>query len=196
MKIDIKHTTGFVLAGGNSRRMGRDKGLILMDGEPMIQHSIQALKPLCKNIIILANTDNYSNIGYPVYKDHVKDSGPLAGICTGLSISKTDHNIFVSCDSPFVTTELISLLLKHSNNFDAVVPSYENKLFPLTAIYKRSCLNIFENRLKRRLLKVKEATKFVNTNIIELTSAIPFIDKKILTNINTPEELENNNSQF
>ena len=109
---DRNNITGFVLAGGKSSRMGKDKGLMLMNGTTMIEHSIRALTPLCTSIIIIANNNNYKNLGYQVYSDNIKDSGPLSGICTGLSLTKTNINFFTTCDSPFVNSELLSVLIK------------------------------------------------------------------------------------
>jgi molybdenum cofactor guanylyltransferase len=190
-KIQI---TGFVLAGGKSRRMGTDKGNVGIDGKPMVSYSVEALKEICNSITILANNDSYHSLGYPVHKDIITDSGPLAGIHTGLSISKTDLNIFVSCDSPFVTTDLLLYLVEHAAGFDAVVPSNNGTINPLIAVYKKSCLNLFENRLTKGMLKVTDAIKDVNTKIIELNSEKQKFNNNILANINTPDELKLYNS--
>lgn len=190
--IQQQQITGFVLAGGKSSRMGRDKGTTLLNGKQMIEYAIDALKPVCTNLVILANQDYYGSLGYPVYKDLVKDCGPLAGICTGLSATKTQLNVFVTCDAPFVSSSLLLFLVGEIRYYDAVVPIYGNKIYPLTAVYKKSCLPVFKESLAQRKLKVKEAIGLMNTKKVELTTELPFFNHKTLTNINTPKELQKN----
>ena len=190
--IQLQEITGFVLAGGKSSRMGRDKGMVFFNGQQMVKYAIDALKPVCSSIVMLANEDDYGSLGYPIYKDKVRDCGPLAGICTGLAATKTQLNLFVTCDSPFVTPSLLSFLISEAGNYDAVVPYYQNILHPLTAVYRKSCLAVFNKRLEERELKVKEALAFVRTKQVTLTTEMPFFDHMMLTNINTPQELQKN----
>ena len=188
--MQIKELSGFVLAGGNSRRMGMDKGLLKLNGKEMICYSLETLKKICSSVSIISNNKVYSKFAFPVYPDHLKEKGPLAGICTALSTSKTDLNIVISCDSPFITAELLLFLVEKLANFDAVVPTFKENIYPLTAIYSKSCLNIFNERLLKNELRVKDAINFVNTNQLELTEKLPFFDEKILTNINTINEMK------
>ena len=89
-----KNVTGLILAGGLARRMGGvDKGLILLEGRPMISYIIDALKPQVNSIIINANRNisDYDVYGYPVISDEISDyQGPLAGMASGLKYSQTD----------------------------------------------------------------------------------------------------------
>jgi molybdopterin-guanine dinucleotide biosynthesis protein A len=182
--------TGIVLAGGKSSRMGKDKGLINLNGELMVNYSINTLKPICSSIIIICNNNDYDHLGYPVYKDIHKDCGPLAGIHTGLFNSKTDNNIVLSCDSPFVPTELLSHLIANSEGCDIVVPTYYKKIYPLTALYKKACIQTFEESLKQKKLKVKKTIELLSTNIVEFSSDMEYVNDKIFTNINTLADLE------
>ena len=72
--------TGIILSGGKSLRMGQDKGLMSLDGKFMIEHVIDHIKPLCKQILISANQEEYHKFGYPVVRDEIKDIGPAGGI--------------------------------------------------------------------------------------------------------------------
>jgi molybdopterin-guanine dinucleotide biosynthesis protein A len=182
--------TGIVLAGGKSSRMGKDKGLINLNGELMVNYSINTLKPICSAIIIICNNNDYDHLGYPVFEDINKDCGPLAGIYTGLYNSKTDNNIILSCDSPFVPTALLSHLIDNSESYDAVVPIYYKKTYPLTALYKKACMETFEESIKQNKLKVKKTIELVNTNIVEFSSDMDYVNDKIFTNINTLADLE------
>ena len=62
--------TGIILAGGKSSRMGEDKGLVLLNGKPMIQYVIEALKEVVSDIIIISNNASYNKFRVPVYSDH------------------------------------------------------------------------------------------------------------------------------
>tara|TARA_R110002111_G_scaffold65239_2_gene107006 strand:+ start:197 stop:781 length:585 start_codon:yes stop_codon:yes gene_type:complete len=182
--------SGFILAGGKSSRMGSDKGLIEFAGRRMVEHSILALKPLCSSIQIVTNNSDYCDLGYSVHQDLIEDKGPLAGICTALSLSKTRLNLIITCDSPFVTSALLSHLIEQSEGVDAVVPLFNNRVYPLTAVYATSCYTALNKRLIENELKVKDALNFIHTKQIELTENLPFFNEKILANINTLKELE------
>ena len=185
-----REISGFILAGGKSSRMGSDKGLIEFAGRPMIEHSILALKPLCSSIQIITNNNEYRDLGYSVHHDLIKDKGPLGGICTALSLSKTRLNLIITCDSPFVTSDLLSHLIEQSEGFDAVVPLFNDRVYPLTAVYAATCYTAFNKRLIENKLRVKDAIKFMNTKQIELDENLPFFNEKILANLNTLKELE------
>lgn len=190
MSIKQEYISGFVLAGGKSSRMGNDKGFVPFNGKPMIEYSIRTLKKVCSSISIIANNSDYNSFGYSVYSDSVSNKGPLAGICTALEKSETTWNIIISCDNPTINPELLVYLIEQSKGFDAVVPCYQGKTYPITAVYSKSCLKSFKHQLNLDLLKVRDAIQEVNTNFVELSKKLPFFDEKILVNINTKQELE------
>jgi len=72
--------TGSILAGGESRRMGTEKGLVDFRGKPMIAYAVDAFLPYCDQILISANNASYNYLGFQVVKDEFPDSGPLGGI--------------------------------------------------------------------------------------------------------------------
>lgn len=190
MLIKQEHISGFILAGGKSSRMGSDKGFVSFNKKPMIEYSIQALKKICSSVSIIANNPDYNSFGHPVYPDSVSNKGPLAGICTALEESKTMWNIIISCDNPTINSELLLYLAEQADGFDAIVPSYQGKIYPITAIYSKSCLKEFKHQLTLDRLKVKEAIQQVNTKLIELSPDLPFFNERMLVNINTKEELK------
>ena len=99
--------TGIILAGGKSSRMGTEKGLILYKNKPFVEHIIEAMNPLVDNIIIISNNKAYKSFGFRCYEDLIKNTGPLAGIYTGLRYSKTENNLIVSCDVPLINTVIL-----------------------------------------------------------------------------------------
>jgi len=106
--------TGVVLAGGRARRMGgEDKGLVRIDGRPMIEHVIRALGPQVGPLLINANRnpDAYRRFGYPVIPDSMGDFyGPLAGMASALQVMATPYLLTVPCDSPLLPDNLAKTL--------------------------------------------------------------------------------------
>ena len=91
----MKKIEAFILAGGKSSRMGADKGLIDLDGSPMIQSTIDVLELLDIPVNIIANNGAYIKLGQPIYEDILQDKGPLGGIYTALAKAKTDRVIIL-----------------------------------------------------------------------------------------------------
>ena len=103
--------TGVILAGGKSSRMGTDKGLLELNGKPLIQYAIDTLKSIGLEIIIISNNSDYEQFGFPVYPDIIPDKGPIGGVYTALSYSSTEKNLIVSCDTPFLSKKLLNYLI-------------------------------------------------------------------------------------
>ena len=187
MKNGKTYITGIILAGGKSSRMGKEKGLLELNGITFTEHIIETLKPVCNQIIIIANKKEYEQFGYTVYGDLVKDCGPVAGIYTGLAHSKTNINIILSCDIPFVTTELLQFLLRGSKNYDVTIPAYNGKTGPLTGIYTKSCLPVFREQLDQKQLKLHQVLKHLKVRVVEVKDRFP---EEVFYNIKTPDDLK------
>lgn len=178
--------TAIILAGGKSSRMGEDKGLMNLNDKPMIQYVIDAAKPLVDDIMIISNQKAYKNFGYLVYEDIIKNQGPLAGIMTGLHYSKTQKNLVLSCDVPFVSEEMIKELINHCQDADVVISKKNNQTHQLIGIYDKSCFPLFKNELENDQRKIKLALKKLNCKIINLDH----FDDQIFTNINSKDDIK------
>lgn len=183
--IEKEALTALILAGGKSSRMGRDKGLLLWDGLPFVQHILNAVQPLVTDTIIVANETAYEQFDAVIVEDLVADAGPVGGIYTGLNYSKTAYTIVLSCDMPLVDTVLLSYLLEHSQPTLLNVLKVEEQWHPFVALYHRDCLPIFEQGLKEQRLKLKQLLSAVSQHQINC----PKEWNSKLSNINTPEEL-------
>jgi molybdopterin-guanine dinucleotide biosynthesis protein A len=113
-RIAAAEVTGIVLAGGLGRRMGGvDKGLVELDGKPMVAHAIARLAPQVGALVVNANqnVDRYAALGYPVVSDAVAGfAGPLAGLHAGLGHTTTPFAVTVPCDSPYLPADLVERL--------------------------------------------------------------------------------------
>ena len=179
--------TGIILAGGKSSRMGTEKGLIIYKNKPFVEHIIEAMSPLVDNIIIISNNKAYESFGFKCYEDLIKNTGPLAGIYTGLRYSKTENNLIVSCDVPLINTVILQKLTDQKNDTSEVIQlQCQGENMPLIALYKKCCEMIFLKELVKNQRKVKKALKKCNVKTIIIDETL----KKVATNINTQKDLE------
>ncbi|MEX2481658.1 MAG: molybdenum cofactor guanylyltransferase MobA [Gammaproteobacteria bacterium] len=106
--------TGCILAGGQGRRFGgADKGLLMLDRRPLVEHTAARLRPQVDELVINANRniERYRDLGITVLSDPVADyAGPLAGCLAALRHATTTHVMIVPCDSPFIPLDLVARL--------------------------------------------------------------------------------------
>ncbi len=138
--------TGIILAGGLARRMGGvDKGLVPINGRPMIAWVIDALRLQVADILINANRshDEYGEFGCPVIDDGNREfRGPLAGFASGMQAAKTPWIVVVPCDSPLICSDLVRRLqtaLANAGSQIAVAHDGE-RLQPVFAMLHRDLL--------------------------------------------------------
>lgn len=184
--ISKKNLTGIILAGGKSSRMGYDKGFITLGNKPFIQYSIEALKPLVSEIIIVSDNSDYDAFGLKRINDHIKDAGPVSGIYTGLSASNTKYNLILSCDIPLIKTDILKkLIINIDHNSEIIQIESEGKTMPLIALYQKSCKQKFYKLLQQGEKRLRVAAKNCKTKHITLNP-----DEHITTmNVNTKDDL-------
>jgi molybdopterin-guanine dinucleotide biosynthesis protein A len=135
--------TGVVLAGGQGRRMGGvDKGLVELDGRPLVAHVIERLAPQVGALFINANQnlERYERFGAPVVADDVGGfAGPLAGLHAAMSRAVTDYVVTVPCDSPFLPIDLVARLVAGlaENSAQLAVAKTQNQPHPVFALVRR-----------------------------------------------------------
>ncbi|WP_151703279.1 molybdenum cofactor guanylyltransferase MobA [Nitrincola alkalilacustris] len=146
MTLAKEKITAVVLAGGRGQRMGgEDKGWVLYQEKPLIEHIIERLSPQVGELIINANRniDRYSSLGYSVFKDLDEGfQGPLMGIATGLTHATGDWVVFVPCDGPFIPLDLVARLSAEAVRSEQpiVVASDGEWLQPMVVMMRRSVL--------------------------------------------------------
>lgn len=181
-----KDITALILAGGKSERMGTDKAFIDFNGQSFIESSIGAVKPFCHRIIILGDPAKYAHLGYEVIPDLIENSGPLAGLYTGLSNSLSEVNVALSCDIPFIESGLVGRLLKeYDSTLDALVCE-SNRLNPLVGIYHKRTAPIAKQQLECNQRSMMKFLGLLDYKTLELHEE----ETHILKNINTPIELK------
>lgn len=179
----------FILAGGLSSRMGQEKGLLEWKESTFIETIIKVTSSLGSTVHIISNSNKYNHLECPVYSDIIKGSGPLAGICTGLHHSNTEYNLFLSCDTPCIETNLLQHLVDNCDGYDVTCPQLDNKLHPLIGVYSKRCLENFKGRIEENKLGVIDAVRQTKLNELQLNlSHFPNAETQ-MSNINTEEDL-------
>ena len=131
---------GFVVAGGHSHRMGRDKALLPWDGGTLLDHAITRLRAVCREVRVLSGHEpRYADRGLPVDVDAIDDGGPLAGLATALSVAAPRSVLLLGVDMPFVTVLLLAHLRDALAGWDAAVPALAAGAEPLCAAYAAAC---------------------------------------------------------
>lgn len=189
--------TAVILAGGGSRRMGKDKAFLNLKGKPIIQHQIEILKALCSSIIIVANKiEKYKKLNVLLLRDEIPYLGPLGGILTGLKNAPTDWIFVCGCDMPFIDAKLIEYEWERRDNADIVVPFYKERFQTLHALYKKSCLKTIEEAIKKGERRIRDILPHLRLNIIKEEEIVSIKAEKSLVNINTTRELKTHNIGF
>lgn len=181
--------TAIILAGGKSSRMGEDKGLVLLNGKPMVDYLLRLFDSLGIKSIIISNNPTYKQFNVPVYEDIIKEKGPLAGIYTGLSVTETEKNIVVSCDVPCVSSHLIEVLLSSSINELITILSFKGKLHPLIGVYSKSIKDNLLNDIQKNYLRVRDFVEKNHSKVVELDEMVFENLEQELQNVNTKKEL-------
>lgn len=187
--INRDQITGIVLAGGTSSRMGTAKGLIDFRGNPLIQYSIDTLRPICSQIIISTNSVEFNEFGYPIQADIIQGAGPLGGIYSSLMNSSTDHNLVLPCDTPYVTSDLLNIILKNSDGYQVVVPlSKPGYLEPLIGYYHKNNVTAMLSFLESDNLKL---TDYIESALYKSIPVYknPEVTPNLFMNINSTEDL-------
>jgi molybdopterin-guanine dinucleotide biosynthesis protein A len=175
---------GFVLAGGASRRMGRDKALLPLDGSTMAEKIASTVRAAAGSVTLIGPIHKYAHLGLPLVPDEIENCGPIGGLYTALRVTNADWNLIVACDMPDVTEAFLNGLLEgaEASHADCVVPETAGQLDPLCAVYHRRLLPAVESAIQRKMLKMQD---FVSTLRV---SRWPVSDPRPLQNVNTPAE--------
>jgi len=183
--------TGVVLAGGQGRRMGSiDKGLVTLDGRPMVAHVLERLRPQVDEILINANQHHaeYAAFGYPVIADAIGGfAGPLAGLQVALAQAAHPLLATVPCDSPFLPADLVARLAaaRHAAAADLAVARTFAQPHPVFALVRREVLPHLERFLAGGGRKID--AWYATLKTVE----VAFDDEAdAFRNINTAEELK------
>ena len=194
-----------ILCGGQSRRMGRDKGSMIIQDKPMIKHILSTLNHQINEVVIVLNDkeriDRYCEFINPTEytytitfaEDKIKNKGPMPGIMTGLSYITSDYSLVLPCDSPYVSKNYINTIFSEIDvDYQAIVPYHdtENKLKtsePLHSIYSKNIIPIIEDLVNHDILHIKGLIEKIDAKFVLIDNKK--IEKKEFRNLNRPEDV-------
>lgn len=182
-------TVGFVVAGGLSTRMGRDKALLPWEGSTLLDHAIARLAAVCGDVRILCGSARrYEDRGRPVVVDAIPDGGPLAGIAAGLESAGDAAGLYLGVDLPLVTVALLAALAA-LEDADAVVPVTPGGPEPLCAVYRPGCRAAVRARLAAGERKMTSFWPDVRVRTLEGDALAAFGDpRRVFLNVNAPAD--------
>ena len=148
----------FVLAGGQSTRMGRDKALLVVHGRTLVEHMVEKLHGLGLTARICGSRPDLAQFA-EVVADNFAQCGPLAGIEAALAVSDSEMNLFVPVDLPGLPAEFLHWLMARAETSQAVatIPRFGDRLQPLCAVYSRRLLGGIRDALSAGRRKVMDA---------------------------------------
>jgi len=179
---------GYILAGGLSRRMGREKPLMVWRGQPLIERASDLLSSLGLEVHIVLGSSMQARryeVEVSTVIDILPGCGPMGGILSGLRHSKKRLNCFIPCDMPMLTKDLLRSLEDQATNYDAVVPrDTSNRVQPLVGYYSPRCVDILAKWIGDKQLSLTGLIKSGEMRVKILENAIEDSEEDVFLNIN------------
>jgi molybdopterin-guanine dinucleotide biosynthesis protein A len=189
MKEDV---TAFVLAGGKSTRMGREKATLKLGGQTLLERALQLASWFAAEAVLVGPGAELKAYGR-VVEDVYPGQGPLAGIHAALAATTTELNLILAVDTPFLEPRFLEYLVAQARASGAVVtvPRTADGFHPLAAVYRRAFRETAERALRAGRNKIDALFPEGETRVIEMgeLERLAFAPA-IFENLNTPEDVE------
>lgn len=198
MSPNVNDLTAFVLAGGKSTRMGRDKAFLPWADGTLLSHALKLLAAVTTDVRIVGDQQKFAGLG-TVIEDIYRDRGPLGGIHAALSSTTTNLNLMLAVDLPLIEARFLQFLVARAEDTDAVVtvPRVDGISQPLCAVYRREFAPTAEQALQAGKNKIDALFAKVKTQIIEPDDFIHAgFAAAMFRNLNTPEEWQEEQRRF
>lgn len=184
--------SAFILAGGQSSRMGSDKALLSLGEQNLLQRMLRTAQQVTPHVFIVGPKIRYEQFG-TVIEDLFPGRGPLGGIHAALKATGTDLNLLLSVDMPRMTTEFLHWVTQQASSSPEwiVVPNIAGRLQPLCAVYRKAVAEVAEQALTEKRYKIGQMFAVVPTRIVNEQEIVTAgFSPGIFENINTREEYD------
>jgi molybdopterin-guanine dinucleotide biosynthesis protein A len=192
--------SGFVLAGGASRRMGCDKARLPFGPESLVDRQVRLLSALCRSVAIIGPRDRFDGTRIQVYEDEISGKGPLGGIHAGLRKARTEFSLFLGCDMPLMEERFLRYLFEQalaSRALTTLAPPWAAGRYPLCAVLRRGALARVGSCLESGQYQVgRFFSRSPRRTISKPEFAHAGFSTRIFSNLNTPEEYERMRQQW
>jgi len=191
----IEDTTGVLLAGGRSRRMGTDKRFLDVGEKTLLERALDVFEQLFSEILVVVAEPmpELAAVPHRVLVDVIPGCGSLGGLYTGLSGATRDRIFSAACDMPFLNAAVISHLIALSSGSDIVMPKLATGLQPMHAVYAKTCLPHIRRMIDAGQFTIQDVTRHEGLKIrLVPEDDLRRIDPRLLSflNLNTPADLE------
>ncbi|NLI93869.1 MAG: molybdenum cofactor guanylyltransferase [Peptococcaceae bacterium] len=192
MAREMLQVTGVLLTGGESRRMGKNKALLELDGKPLIERTLDILRKTCSEVVISSRSEDlYSSYGYQVIPDIFPGKGPLGGLYSVLQKASYEYLFLAACDMPFLDETSIRYIYSRMDDFDAIVPYALGRMHPLHAFYHKRITPLVEEKIQKDQLRIVDVLSECRMKILKSEDGEDFYKNRIdqsVVNVNTPDE--------
>jgi len=183
----------FVLAGGQSTRMGVDKAFVQLEGCTLLAHALALAKSVTSDVRIVGSRQKFTAFG-EVVEDEFPQHGPLAGIHAALRGSVAELNLILAVDMPFVEVRFLKYLLEEAARHESAmvtIPRAAGAWQTLCAVYRKPFADLAEQALRQGKNKIDPLFRDIEVRIVEeheLTQQN--FSPDMFRNLNTLEELK------
>lgn len=176
-----------ILGGGKSRRFGRDKALMSLDGQRIIDLLLGTLGGLFSQIFFISNVrDKFHGVDITTVADEIPNQGPLGGIYTALGAGNGEYCFVTACDTPFLSRDVIQALWEEIEGEDIVVPQSQGMIEPLIGFYARRCRDDIATALRKGQRQIRSFWVDRDVRLVNLDDRFsPEYLQKAFWNINT-----------
>jgi len=180
----MPRAAGFVLCGGQSRRMGRDKALLPFGQGTLVEHVADVVRKAAGSVTLVGPAERFGALQLPIIEDEQPGLGPLGGIISALASCPGEKCLIVACDLPDITTEFLTDLIDRAERVkaDCVLPESVHGLEPLCAVWSPAALPALRCAATAGRLKMREVVRHLTTSVWKVEAATVF------RNVNTPED--------
>jgi molybdopterin-guanine dinucleotide biosynthesis protein A len=184
--------TGIVLAGGTSRRMGRNKAFLELGSRPLITIVIDRMTLACTEVLVVSgDASSYTHLGVAVVEDRFRGVGVLGGLHAGLEAAHHDLTLLVGCDMPFLSPRLLQAFAGWAEGYDVALLRRGEQIEPLHGAYRRTCLPAIESAIHAKKRRILSFFREVRVCYVDQETVAPFDpDFHSFRNVNTMEEWE------
>ncbi|MBA3652531.1 MAG: molybdenum cofactor guanylyltransferase [Chthoniobacterales bacterium] len=175
-----------LLAGGKSSRMGRDKVLLEIEGEPLWRRQLATLRGLLPEQIMISGPPRD---GCEVVEDEVAGAGPLAGMAAALKNCRSPLLIVLAVDLPAMTTDFLQSLVALCRDGKGVVPRGAEFFEPLAAVYPAACAGLATAALQRAEFSMQNFVRAAMEQELLVPRTILPSEMSLFANLNTPADL-------
>ncbi len=181
----------WIIAGGRSSRFGSNKALAPWKGKTVIKAVAEAAMSVSEHVFIIANDpDSYLNLRVPVVADIFPGLGPLSGLHSALTHSRSRRIFLLACDMPLIQPDFMTWMMAKDTWAPVLIPEGPEKIEPLHAIYHVGLLPLVEQRLREKRLSIRSFIKETPHHLIPKKKVALFCPGLMcLKSANTPEEL-------